>query len=611
MSIEDEFRALGLEIAGSASDDWIPCRVFGKEDRTPSGGINVSNGESRGKYHDFTTGEHISIFDFAIKAGQFTNYFDALKYYSEKTGVALPKKNHHSEKYTIDPWNESFAVTWLAKKPPITKEAFLRAGGCLVKEKNNIRIGLPVYGVHLDTSEPIGMVVWDRLGLDMQTGPKADQTAKMKTVSGSESGYMGLFGLKNITNAEIVWKVEGPTDLLALESVIPEEHRGKHVVITNSGGASENPKQWQVEKVAGKVVGVIADCDDAGSKGAQKWAGALANAASEVRLVSLPLEKTKNKGRDLRDFFNDGGTYEQLLELFRNAPTISGIPLEKSKEKRSDLPQPGEIDPETNQQVLSTDRTQPTAEAFIRTFYTIEGNRVLFNRSGVFYAREGNCYRPVDNAIFKKQVFEWLGSSITVKQYGNEIIQNPFPANDTSCRSAIAAIETISAIPADYSLPLWLGPEPCPVEHPSQIIFGKTKNFYLPTMQKIPTSPFWFNNSALEFDVDLSNRDVTHWGKFLNEIFGGDVQSVHALMEFIGLLLTPITKFQKMLFIIGPKRSGKGTIGRIMQMIVGEKNCCFPTTDSMANGFGMQRRDPGACRRIREKRIPLAGVNRL
>ena len=60
------------------------------------------------------------------------------------------------------------------------------------------------------------------------------------------------------------------------------------------------------------------------------------------------------------------------------------------------------------------------------------------------------------------------------------------------------------------------------------------------------------------------------------------------LMEWMGLCLTPITKFQKALFIIGPKRGGKGTVFRILQQIVGTHNATSLGSLDFGRNFGLQ-----------------------
>lgn len=120
----------------------------------------------------------------------------------------------------------------------------------------------------------------------------------------------------------IVWKTEGPTDLLALVSLgLPEGHNAK----SNLFGAGENPlglaadgfeKETLLHDFRGCVVYVVHDCDKAGQDGAMclvnrngrtrlGWAHAIAKYADEVRNVILPYPIEERDGKDLRDWIND------------------------------------------------------------------------------------------------------------------------------------------------------------------------------------------------------------------------------------------------------------------------------------------------------------------
>ena len=68
---------------------------------------------------------------------------------------------------------------------------------------------------------------------------------------------------------------------------------------------------------------------------------------------------------------------------------------------------------------------------------------------------------------------------------------------------------------------------------------------------------------ATPFAYDPSAPMPEGWLKFLKEIFPDDPQSIMALQEWFGYLLSGDTTQEKILLIIGPKRSGKGTILRI------------------------------------------------
>jgi putative DNA primase/helicase len=87
---------------------------------------------------------------------------------------------------------------------------------------------------------------------------------------------------------------------------------------------------------------------------------------------------------------------------------------------------------------------------------------------------------------------------------------------------------------------------------------------------------------------DRNQPSPKEWINFLNSIWPDDAQSIQVLQEMCGLLLTPITKFQKIFLLVGPKRSGKGTILRILRALIGPDNIAAPTLDSLAKEFGLQ-----------------------
>jgi hypothetical protein len=114
--------------------------------------------------------------------------------------------------------------------------------------------------------------------------------------------------------AELVWLPEGASDVCALQHAIPEPLREKHVVTSNSGGATQKLPKTFGAFLAGKVVYVVGDCDGAGAEGVRL---ALLGGAKEVRVVSLPFEEGSKK--DVRDYLADH-SYDDLLKLAESAP---------------------------------------------------------------------------------------------------------------------------------------------------------------------------------------------------------------------------------------------------------------------------------------------------
>src|SRR4030095_15190903 len=97
----------------------------------------------------------------------------------------------------------------------------------------------------------------------------------------------------------------------------------------------------------------------------------------------------------------------------------------------------------------------------------------------------------------------------------------------------------------------------------------------------------FFTLMGVDFDYNPTAPKPINWLNFLSELWPNDPQSIQTLQEWIGYLLTPQTHFQKMLMLVGPKRSGKVTIGRVIQMLLGSRNICGPTLASMCEPFGL------------------------
>ena len=60
-------------------------------------------------------------------------------------------------------------------------------------------------------------------------------------------------------------------------------------------------------------------------------------------------------------------------------------------------------------------------------------------------------------------------------------------------------------------------------------------------------------------------------------MWGGDAESISCLQEWFGYLLTPDTRQQKILMMVGPKRSGRGTIARVLKALAGSSTVVNPT----------------------------------
>ncbi len=103
-----------------------------------------------------------------------------------------------------------------------------------------------------------------------------------------------------------------------------------------------------------------------------------------------------------------------------------------------------------------------------------------------------------------------------------------------------------------------------------------------------PPTPRLFAANALPFDYQADAPPPAHWLAFLRDLWVDDRESVELLQEWMGYCLTARTEQQKALLLVGPKRGGKGTIGRVLTRLLGAHNVVSPTLASLGTQFGLQ-----------------------
>lgn len=88
---------------------------------------------------------------------------------------------------------------------------------------------------------------------------------------------------------------------------------------------------------------------------------------------------------------------------------------------------------------------------------------------------------------------------------------------------------------------------------------------------------------AYDFDPDA---ECPTWNRCLGEWLDA---SYHAtLMEFMGYALTADTSYEKMLVLVGVRRSGKSTILRVLSELVGLEHTASRTLNDMGGDFGLE-----------------------
>ena len=222
----------------------------------------------------------------------------------------------------------------------------------------------------------------------------------------------------------------------------------------------------------------------------------------------------------------------------------------------------------------------PGARKFVESEYTTgDGVTVLRYWQGQYYQWAESCYTPQVNDFITQQVYLFLEKAETHAGAA-------FKPDKKKVDIFFDALKAVTLIQPPNNLPCWL--EDVGKPFPDELIAVNNGLLHWPTKQLIPPSPLFFNMNATSVDYSEDAERPVSWLQFLDNIWGADKETMGTLQELFGYFLTLDTSQQKILLIYGPKRSGKGTIARILTELLGKANVASPTLSSVSQNFGLQ-----------------------
>jgi putative DNA primase/helicase len=254
----------------------------------------------------------------------------------------------------------------------------------------------------------------------------------------------------------------------------------------------------------------------------------------------------------------------------------------------------GERDPESGKVVLDSKKTLPSARAFLREEHVQSGVITVRSQHGELFTWGKGQYHMIEPASLEQSLQRWLHRAVR-EQYNRSAKAYEFVPFDSNPHAVEQVLETITNemyVSASNLPPCWLPGVTPPIQAQSwkltDCLFTTSSIVHVPTGECLPATPACFNVGAVTFGYDPAAPQPLEWLKFLDQIFEADQASRELLQEWFGYCLVQKTNFQKSLLIIGPKRAGKGTIGRVLRQLIGEHNCCGPTVSGLAGHFGLQ-----------------------
>lgn len=263
---------------------------------------------------------------------------------------------------------------------------------------------------------------------------------------------------------------------------------------------------------------------------------------------------------------------------------------EKKKEITRLRKELAHLDKDPEEKIFNSNAPLLIAKTLIQEHFLFEEERTLQYCSDSFWRWNGIKYIECEETAMRQIIYNFLE---TAKNLNDNGVLKDFDPNKFKVDQVVDALKALcyqSRHPSNGAI--WLDDRKNP--NPQYLISFQNGLLNiedwiegsLPLL--IPHTPLLLNVNSLNFDFDPTAEEPKEWIHFLNKLWPEDLESQQTLQEWAGYLLLPDTTYHKILLMVGPPRSGKGTIGRALRELLGAFNTIGPTLSSLGGEFGLQ-----------------------
>jgi putative DNA primase/helicase len=263
------------------------------------------------------------------------------------------------------------------------------------------------------------------------------------------------------------------------------------------------------------------------------------------------------------------------------------------------------------------------AREFLKSYATPQNYLTLHFWRGDFWQWNGSKWAFHDNEELSSDIWKYLASIDEV-------------ATKTRIRHEVeAALKALTILDSSTNPPVWLT-DTGDMPPAKELVAFANGLLHFPTGRLLPPTPAYFNIAACVVRFDPSAPVPARWFQFLEEtlynpmwdpsgdlppkelidvtalnlskeeleLFMASAQTEEQwlkeldampgygeqqlLQEFLGYVLSGDTSQQKFLMMLGVKRSGRSTVARVLQGIMGSDNYCPLDVNRITGEFGLQ-----------------------
>jgi putative DNA primase/helicase len=237
-------------------------------------------------------------------------------------------------------------------------------------------------------------------------------------------------------------------------------------------------------------------------------------------------------------------------------------------------------------------------------------NRILTLRHyrGEWMCWAGSHWIGIDAAAMRADLYPRVEHATFLRRNKRGDLESaPWSPTASKIANLMETVAAIVYLPSDFEAPGWLAaPESAADRAP--VVACRNGLLDVSTRELNDLTPLYFNRVSVPFDYVADAPEPEHWLRFLKSLWPDDPEAIAAVQEWFGYVLSGRTDLQKMMLIIGPPRSGKGTLARTLTSLVGKANMAGPTLAGLSTNFGLSPLLDKSLAIISDARLPRIGT---
>ena len=233
------------------------------------------------------------------------------------------------------------------------------------------------------------------------------------------------------------------------------------------------------------------------------------------------------------------------------------------------------------------------------------GHLTLRSWRGGWMRWKSSHWAEIEDAEIRSWAYQQVEHADYLDEEGKQKAWSPTRHKVANMLEALGAV---THLPESVNPPAWIAGADVPA---GELVACSNGLLHVGTRELLEHNPAFFNVVSVPFAHREDAPEPTRWLRFLDELWPDDPESIAALPEWFGYVLSGRTDLHKILLLIGPIRAGKGTIARVLVELIGKGNEAGPTLASLATNFGLSPLLGKPLALVSDARLGGAGVHQV